>query len=199
MSTTTLSAAARLASPPTHRPASAATPMDTAAFQALYDAQLTAVYNYARYRLGDTDAEDATADAFARAWAARAAFDPARGDASPWLWAIARNAVTDRLRRRAHAPFALSPSDAASGDMHDLGDGHDVHRAVVARIDWARLVVAVAALPDLDHDIVSLRIGAGLGHDAIGAAVGLSAGAVAQRLHRALGRLRRAVEGEEGS
>lgn len=190
MTTTTLSAAARLASPPTLRPASAATPMDTAAFQALYDAQLTPVYNYARYRLGDADAEDATADAFARAWAARAAFDPSRGDASPWLWAIVRNAVTDRLRRRAHAPFALSPSVAASG-----GD-HDVHGAAAARIDWGRLVAAVAALPDLDHDIVALRIGAGLGHEAIGAAVGLSAGAVAQRLHRALGRLRRAVDGE---
>lgn len=185
-----LSTAARPAPPPTARHASAATPMDTAAFQALYDAQLTAVYNYARYRLGDADAEDACADAFARAWAARAAFDPARGPASTWLWAIARNAVTDRLRRRAHAPLALALAP-------DIAAAHDAHDAAAARIDWARLVAAVDALPDLDHDIVALRIGAGLGHEAVGAAVGLSAGAVAQRLHRILGRLRRAVDGEE--
>ncbi|MEO8085005.1 MAG: sigma-70 family RNA polymerase sigma factor, partial [Ardenticatenales bacterium] len=140
-------------------------------------------------------AEDATADAFARAWAARAAYDPSRGDASAWLWAIARNAVTDRLRRRAHAPFALSASVAAS--VAATGGEHDVHGAAAARIDWQRLVAAVAALPDLDHDIVALRIGAGLGHDAVGAAVGLSAGAVAQRFHRILGRLQRAVDGAD--
>ena len=66
----------------------------------LYERQLDRVFNYVRYRLGPGEAEDVTADIFLRAWDRRQSYDSRKGTPSTWLWAIARNMVTDWLRRR---------------------------------------------------------------------------------------------------
>src|SRR5579863_7519637 len=72
-----------------------------ARFEALYRSSAADVYAYVAALLRDrAAAEDVTALAFERAYRRRALFDVRRGSARSWLFAIARNAALDELRRR---------------------------------------------------------------------------------------------------
>ena len=151
-------------------------------FQDLYQAQLGAVYNYVRYRLGDAEAEDLTAAVFTRAWDQRSRQDAARGSPEAWLWSMTRSMVADRrrwLRRRPVEPLA-----------EDLPSGDDLSGLVLQGIEWERLAQALDLLPEPDQELIALRFGAGLPHRAIAAELDLTEAACAQRLHRALRRLR---------
>lgn len=151
-------------------------------FQDLYRAQVGPVYNYVRYRLGDAEAEDLTAAVFTRAWDLRSRQDPARGTPEAWLWSMARSMVADQqrwLRRRPEQPLS-----------DDLPSADDLSGEVLRGIAWEQLVQALDRLPEPDRDLIALRFGAGLPHRAIAAELGLTEPACAQRLHRALRRLR---------
>lgn len=157
--------------------------LDADAFNALFADQASAVWNYARYRLGPAEADDATADVFTRAWAARATFRRSRGSPTVWLWAIARNTVTDAWRRNSHVATEL-PDDLPAAGADPAETQHD--RAGTQR--------ALAALGDLDRELVALRFGAGHTNRAIADLVGLTEANVAQRLRRALLAMRRTIE-----
>ena len=74
---------------------------DVAAFGALYDHYFARVYNYVRYRLPDAaSADDITAQVFERALNKIDAYRPEKAPFAAWLFAIARNAVNDHLRRQ---------------------------------------------------------------------------------------------------
>lgn len=73
---------------------------DASAFGLLYRRHVNAVYNFAAHRLGHReDAEDATQTVFLRA---AQSLGQCRNDDAfvGWLFAIARNVVTDKLRTR---------------------------------------------------------------------------------------------------
>jgi RNA polymerase sigma-70 factor (ECF subfamily) len=162
-------------------------PVPDAAFDDLFRRQWSSVVNYLRFRVGPQGAQDVAADVFARAWERRHGFDGARGDLSTWLWAIARNTATSRLRL--HTPLTL-PLEAADGSQdlaHELADHQD---------EMDRVVAAMHCLSALDHEIIALRFGAGLSHRGVGEALGISEDNAAVRLHRAIRRLRLEVEGE---
>src|SRR5437660_4831615 len=72
---------------------------DAAAFGALYDRHVGAVYRYVYYRVrNDADAEDLVSDVFMRALRAIPRYEPRQAFLA-WLYRIARNAVIDRARR----------------------------------------------------------------------------------------------------
>src|SRR5262245_58108987 len=75
---------------------------DPAAFREVYDRHAESVYRFALRRTGDPDAaHDLTAETFARAWLQRKRFrDEASGLAGPWLFGIARNVISQSVRRR---------------------------------------------------------------------------------------------------
>ncbi len=157
-------------------------------FTLLYQRQLKPVYNYVRYRLGAAEAEDVTAEIFARAWSRRRKFDPTRGTAETWLWAIARNRVIDWQRRRRPHRVELSPDVAASDDpAAEIG----------RQEEWARLQAALAELAPVDQEIVALRFGAGETNRAIATLLKMGEANVAQRLRRALRRMRTYLQGGE--
>src|SRR5207244_12890424 len=105
-------------------PARHAAAVDRRAFAALYDRHLDAVYRYAFYRVRtDAEAEDVTSEVFQRALVAMPRYEPRRPFLA-FLYTIARNIVTDRLRRQrpeasfedaiAHASDAPGPEDRAA-------------------------------------------------------------------------------------
>ena len=120
---------------------------DRRAFGALYDLHVEAVYRYAFYRVRtDAEAEDVTSEVFQRALVAMPRYEPRR----PFLYTIARNIVTDRLRRqRPEASFEdaiAHPSDAAGPEGR------------AAAMDDARhLRAAIARLTPLQQEVVILR------------------------------------------
>jgi RNA polymerase sigma-70 factor (ECF subfamily) len=156
------------------------------AFTHLYEHHLERVFNYVRYRLGSEEAEDITADIFVRAWSRRQDYDPGRGTSATWLWAIARNAVTDWLRRRRPIQIELSPNLAVANDPLAALDKEE---------EWERVKVALARLPEVDQEIIALRFGAGHTNRAIAGLVEMSEANVAQRLRRALRKLRTHLQG----
>lgn len=160
--------------------------LDEGAFQRLYRDQLGPVLNYARYRLGGAEAEDAAADVFMRAWAARASYEAGLAAPRAWLWGIARNAVTDRLRYRRPEPLEI-PAEVPAGP--EPGAELDRHE------EWRRLRAAMLLLAELDQEIIALRFGGGQTNRAIAGITGLSEANVAQRLRRALRRMRLEMEG----
>jgi RNA polymerase sigma-70 factor (ECF subfamily) len=160
------------------------------AFIHLYQQHLERVFNYVRYRLGPEEAEDITADIFARVWARRRGYDPSKGAPTTWLWAIARNIVIDRLRRRRPLQVELSSDMSAGGDPQA-----DVEEAE----EWRRVRLALEHLPAVDQEIIALRFGAGHTNRMIATLTGLSEANVAQRLRRALRNLRTDMQGDDVS
>src|SRR5262245_31600102 len=74
---------------------------DRSALEVLYERYARTVYGLALRRLGDRGrAEDAVQETFVSIWRAARTFDPGRGPGAPWLFAVARNAIVDRLRAR---------------------------------------------------------------------------------------------------
>src|SRR5450755_4290969 len=89
-------------------------------FEALYRSCAGDVYAYVASLLRDrAAAEDVTSLAFERAYRRRALFDLRRGSARAWLFAIARNAALDELRRRQRTGALLR--DVAD-DNAELGE-----------------------------------------------------------------------------
>jgi RNA polymerase sigma-70 factor (ECF subfamily) len=63
------------------------------------------LFVFALRRLGDPrSAEEVVQDTLLRAWRHASRFDPERGSLSSWLFTIARNVTTDRLRRQGARP-----------------------------------------------------------------------------------------------
>ncbi len=157
-------------------------------FTYLYQGQLRRVFNYVRDRLDAKEAEDITADIFSRAWASRRSYDSSKGAPSTWLWAIARNAVTDRLRRRRPVCVQLSPEAADSSNL--LGE-------LTKEEELRQVRTALLQLPPLDQEIIALRFGAGHTNRTIATLIDLSEANVAQRLRRALRKMRSHLQGDD--
>ena len=123
---------------------------DRRAFAALYDRHVDAVYRYAYFRLRvDAEAEDVTSEVFHRALVAMPRFEPRRPFLA-FLYTIARNVITDRLRReRPEASFedALAHPSDAPGPEELASAGDEVRR----------LRAAVAQLTTLQQEVIVLR------------------------------------------
>ena len=143
------------------------------------------VYAYVAYRLGDgPDAEDVTSTVFENAVRYADSYDAARGDPLPWLLGIARRCIAQELVGR--EPAALQ--------LRDESDGRDLEAETVDRLT---LRAALQRLSDRDRELIALRYGADLRTRQIAELLGSTQNAVDVAVHRALARLRAALEGEQ--
>jgi RNA polymerase sigma-70 factor, ECF subfamily len=184
----------------------AVTPSSNSTFRARADSQLPqdfgawfrehrpAVYRYVRFRVASREAaEDVTSEVFLKALRALDRYDPQRASPKTWLLKIARNAVTDHLRslkRRSSLHVSLDR-------VPDLVADIPTQEERVLREERIELLLnANRTLRLADQEILSLRYGGGLSNQEIAESLGISDNAVGVRLHRALARLRAAVEGQ---
>jgi RNA polymerase sigma-70 factor (ECF subfamily) len=161
--------------------------LDDGAFDALFRSCAADVHAYAISLLGDrAAAEDVTALAFERLYRARSRLDRGRGTPRAWLFAIARNAALDELRRRARRPDLELGENTSERDMTDAIE--DVERRETVR-------EALSALAPREREIVLLKFHGQLTNGELARALGISESNAGTRLHRALLRLRdRCVE-----
>jgi RNA polymerase sigma-70 factor, ECF subfamily len=148
---------------------------DTAAYVQLverYRAPLIA-YVYGLTGARD-DAEELAQEAFCRVWEKLPALRH-RERLVSWLYRIAHNLAVTAARRPRAAALAHEPARAPASVPKD--PTYEVHRAV-------------AALPEPQRVVVSLRHFAGLSHESIALALTIPAGTVRSRLSRAYERLR---------
>lgn len=150
-------------------------------FDALYREHAGDLFAYVMTLLRDRPAaEDVTMAAFERAFRRRRTFDRRRGSERAWLYAIARNAALDELRRRKRtAPLFSDPADEQPADVPDPLRRTAVH-------------AALAGLDPRERELVLLKFLAGLSNAEIADVVGTSATNVGTRLHRVVLKLREA-------
>ena len=156
-------------------------------FEALYRAARDDVYAYVATLLRDrAAAEDVTAAAFERAYRKQRTFRAERGTARAWLFGIARNAALDELRRRKRtAALTAEPADVAAAAPEDDAE-HALRRAAVR--------AALDGLEPRERELVALKFHAGLANAEIAAVLGVSVSNAGTQLHRAMTKLREAVE-----
>ncbi|OFW06607.1 MAG: hypothetical protein A3H96_13160 [Acidobacteria bacterium RIFCSPLOWO2_02_FULL_67_36] len=152
-------------------------------WDAVFGEQLPRVYNFFRYRFGETaDIEDLTGRTFEKAWHARSRYRRDLAGFSTWLLSIARNVAADHHRRsRPHVPIEHAAVMAAGPTPEDQA---------LRRSDGKHLAVLLARLPDRDRELIALKFGAGMNNRAIAKVTGLSESNVGTILHRAVHALR---------
>ena len=150
---------------------------DTQAFERLYESHVGSVYAVCLRMLADrTLAEDATQEAFARAWQKLPSFRR-RSRFGTWLHRLAVNVVLARLR--ADKGWREGRADIAESDlMHEPAQRS--RRAL--GIDLER---AVAALPPRARAVLVLYDIHGYSHSEIASMLDISVGGCKAQLHRA--------------
>ncbi len=163
----------------------AAARRDPRAFAPLYDRYAVAIYRFCYRKVGDVEvANDLTAQVFVKAIERLDRYQPKPGATfRSWLFAIARNTVTDRWRR--HRP--THPLGPVAHTLVDREPGPE--RRAIEADERRRLTDILETLPERQRAIVELRL-AGLTTAEIMAALAMTEPAVKSAQHRAYRRLR---------
>jgi len=153
-------------------------------WEQVYAEQLPRVFNFFRYRIGDTaDAEDLTARTFEKAWRARDRYRRDLAGFATWLLTIARNVAIDHLRAlQRHEPLEEAAEVASPG--------HTPEQRIVQQSDAERLAALLATIPARERELIAMKYGAEMTNRAIARATGLSESNVGTILHRAVESLR---------
>jgi RNA polymerase sigma-70 factor (sigma-E family) len=154
-------------------------------FDAFYRRERDPLYRALALTLADADlAAEAVDEAMVRAyqrWARVTDYDNPAG----WVYRVALNWALSRLRRRWRSVVVAAVPDRAAADEPDR--------------DVGVLAAAVAALSPRQRAVVVLRFHLDWSVDQIAAALGVPAGTVKSRLHRALAALRESLGDDDGS
>jgi RNA polymerase sigma-70 factor (ECF subfamily) len=154
---------------------------DPDAFETLYRRYSRSVLGLALRRLGDRGrAEDALQETFTSIWRAAKTYNPQRGPAAPWLFAVARNSIADRGRARREPP-AEAPDEPSSEAGPD-------EQAELSWVSW-RVHSALEVLPDQERRLIELAYWSGLSQSEIAGLEGIPLGTVKTRTRSALARL----------
>jgi RNA polymerase sigma-70 factor (ECF subfamily) len=161
---------------------------DRVAFEAIYRRYVRSVYGLALRRLRDRPrAEDAVQETFTAVWRSAGSYKPERGPAAPWLYAIARNAIVDRLRARTDM----------LGEAPDVpsGEAGPAERAETAFVAW-RVHRALEELPEKEREVLELAYWSGMSQSEVAEYLHIPLGTVKTRTRSALSRMAGLLEGE---
>lgn len=168
---------------------------DLDAFNLLVQRHERPVFNVALRLLRDVGlAEDATQDAFIRAWQNIGTFQT--GSVRSWLYKIATNRAYDMLRASARRPAGsleaeiveIEPIWASGGQGDESPDAHALRRELSIYLERA-----LTALPDDQRMVVMLVDVQGLDYHEVAETMGIALGTVKSRLSRARAKIRQAL------
>jgi RNA polymerase sigma-70 factor (ECF subfamily) len=163
---------------------------DRGAFEVLYARYARPVFGLALRRLGDRGrAEDAVQETFASIWRAARSYRPERGPGAPWLYAVARNAITDRGRARAEPPAEVPDEPSPEAGPPE--------RAEAGWTAW-RVHRALEELSANERSVIELGYWSGLSQSEIAEFLGIPLGTVKTRTRAALARLADLLEEDLG-
>lgn len=127
-------------------------------FELIFDRHFARIERYARgLGLPDSELEDLVADTFTRAFTRIRSFDPANGTRYiSYLYAIARNLSTDRIRERMRSPESLFLEDDQVAEIPDEREQASPLAALLKREQLDRIHAALARLAPSDQEIIAL-------------------------------------------
>jgi RNA polymerase sigma factor (sigma-70 family) len=164
------------------------------AFEVFYRRWLPSVTGFHLRRVGSRElAFDLTAETFAAVVAACGQFDPARGSAAGWLFAIAEHKLRDSLRRgrveaRARRELGYRPVVLEDEDLNRVEELASLGSA-------AHLLDLLGELPAEQQAALRARVLDERSYAAIASDLDCSQAVVRQRVHRGLLALRERLEG----
>ena len=130
------------------------------------------------------EAEDAVQDALVKAWKSRwRVRDPEKFPA--WLCMIARHRARDVFRKRRPIPVSEEIAESTESVAFDLSDSSSLDR---------QLHSALASLPELHREAISLRYFEAMDYATIENRLGLSNGSLRGILGRALATMRKQLK-----
>ncbi len=172
--------------PPDETLAAAAARGDREAFSLLYRRHVDGLYDFAARITRDRDAAaDVVQGAFLKAWTQLQRSTDVR-NVKAWLYAVARNAAIDEVRRRGREVTARDTGDETEDVFATVPAGRrsdpeaTAQDREVAALVWA----AAAALSPQEYALLDLHVRRDLSADEIADALGLKKGAVYTRLSR---------------
>ncbi|MCL2854661.1 MAG: sigma-70 family RNA polymerase sigma factor [Defluviitaleaceae bacterium] len=163
--------------------------MDINVLEQIYKKYYKNIYNYIAFRINNHfDAEELANTVFEKAIASWERYNPAK-PAEAWLITIAKNTVTDYLRKqshRNHAPLEEAEQVATRDRQPD--------QVVLLDEQNRDLMEAVAGLKPKERQVISLRFATDLSYTEIAHAMGITGAHARLIAHRALKKLRKMLE-----
>ena len=141
---------------------------ERAALRVIYDIEAGRMVGVARRMLRRQDlAEEAVQDAFMRLWRSARTYDPQKGAARSWLYAILRNCALTILRDESR----FTADEGAAGEAAPMTENaltrlpeNSALRRCLERLDAPRrTVVVLAYVHGLSHGELAGRLGVPLG------------------------------------
>lgn len=145
---------------------------DRAALRVIYDSEASRMLGVAMRLLRRRAlAEEAVHDTFMQVWQRAGSFDPGRGDARTWLYAILRNRALNILRGESRTdlvedfePMGLvSDEENAEAVMLRLSDTGSLRRCLERLEPSRRQAITLAYIHGLSHGELAGRLGVPLG------------------------------------
>jgi RNA polymerase sigma-70 factor (ECF subfamily) len=162
---------------------------DASAFADLYDRHVVRVYRHIYYLVNDArEAEDLTAQTFLKAWEAIDRYKERGAPIVAWLLRISHNLTVSYLRsKRDH------------GELQETFIDQKLHRnpeqALEQATDEDSVRQAIMRLRDEQRQVIILRFVEELDYREVAQVIGKSVPAVRVIQHRALGNLRKIMQG----
>ena len=161
-----------------------------AELRAAYDAHGAELYRYALRQLRDEGtAQEVVQEVFLRAWRRAGSFDPSVASLRVWLFAIARNAVVDEVRRVAVRPWRRTLTD----DPPDLPATLDSATEQAVLDGWLVEEALRRVRPEHREAIVQTHL-LGRPHAEVAAELGVPLGTLRSRVFYGLKALRLAMD-----
>ena len=141
---------------------------ERAALRVIYDIEARRMVGVARRMLRRQDlAEEAVQDAFMRLWRSARTFDPAKGAARSWLYAILRNCALTILRDESRFTADEDAADEAApmteSALTRLPENSALRRCLERLDAQRRAVVVLAYVHGLSHGELAGKLGVPLG------------------------------------
>jgi RNA polymerase sigma-70 factor (ECF subfamily) len=128
-------------------------------------------------------------ETFASIWRAARSDRPERGPGAPWLYAVARNAITDRGRARSEPQMDVPDTPSS--------EPGPAERAESSWTAW-RVHRALEELNENERKVIELAYWSGLSQSEVAEFLNIPLGTVKTRTRAALGRLSVLLEEELG-
>jgi RNA polymerase sigma factor (sigma-70 family) len=168
---------------------------DGTALSIVFDRHARAVTRYAwAIASSRQDVEEIVQDTFVTVWRRAAEITIADASLLPWLLVTCRYLALNVVRKGARHPADALPDEGSTDLLAFAG----VHRDADAAREQLRWVLdEIERLEPIDRQVCQLCLVEGLSYAEAASVVGISVGAVKQRVSRSRARLRKAVTADE--
>jgi len=167
--------------------------MDTALLESIYTRYYNNVYNYICFRINNHfDSEELASDVFESAMRRFHTYKPEIAPIEAWLIGIAKNVITDYLRRKKRKTFI-----PLENILELVSLDKSPEEVVVFDENNKALIKAMAKLKDSERQILSLKFATDLKNPEIAGIMNLSETNISTIAYRAIKKLKRMLDKEE--